>query len=134
MAANRGRKAFQPTDDQRVTVERMVFTGDAHHIIAKAIGVDPDTLRKHFRDELDNGHARKRKEVVDVLFEAAGKHNVAAAKRLEEMGRTAGAAEAVKARETKPEPIGKKAAAKEAAKNVATKYQPSAPPRLRVVS
>ncbi|MBL8576136.1 MAG: hypothetical protein JNK47_02835 [Mesorhizobium sp.] len=130
----RGRPAFKPSDDQRTTVERMRFCGDSEAVIARAIGIDPDTLRKYFRDQLDNGHARRRKEVVDVLFEAAAKHNVAAAKRLEEMGRAGGAAQEIEARSKEPAKakLGKKEAANEAAKNVASKFQPPAPPKLVV--
>lgn len=129
----RGRPPFKPTAEQQTTVERMKFVGDSDIVIARAIGIDPDTLRKHFAEQLEFGHARRRKEVVDVLFEAAAKHNVAAAKRLEEMGRAADAAASVKEREAKPRPVGKKEASQEAARNVPTRFQPPSPPQLKVV-
>ena len=91
----RGRPAYRPTLEDRQIVEQMKFCGESDTTIARALGIDPDTMRKHFPDELADGHAHRRKEVIGLLFTAARNGNVAATKKLEEMGRAAGAAEAV---------------------------------------
>jgi hypothetical protein len=65
-----GRPAFKPTDDQRRVVEMMVSGGIPQSEIAKCIGekgISEDTLRKHFKHELDNGMARARTQAVARL-------------------------------------------------------------------
>lgn len=131
----RGRPAYRPTLEDRQIVEQMKFCGESDNTIARALGIDPDTLRRHFVDELADGHAQRRKEVIGLLFTAARNGNVAAVKKLEEMGRAAGAAEAVKAREPKAASVGKKEERQAAAEAVAagqSKFAPPAPPRLVV--
>lgn len=66
--------------------------GESEASIARALGIDDDTLRKHFADELASGFSRRRREVIGLLYEQARKGNVAAIKKLEEMTRTAEAA------------------------------------------
>lgn len=127
-----GRPSFRPSVEQRRIVEEMKFCGESENTIARAIGIDPDTLRKHFADELADGHAQRRKEVIGLLFASARAGNVSAQKKLEEMGRVAGAAEAVKARETKPPKLGKKEERQIAAESVVGKYAPPTPPKLVV--
>src|SRR5688572_16790694 len=105
-----GRPEYRATIEQRQTVEEMKFCGESDNTIARALGIDPDTLRKHFADELADGHAQRRKEVIGMLFTSARGGNVAAQKKLEEMGRAAGAAAAVKSREAPSAKIGKKEA------------------------
>lgn len=61
-------------------------------MIARALGVDVDTLRKHCADELQNGLSNRRREVIGLLYKSARSGNVTAQKRLEEMTRLAGAA------------------------------------------
>lgn len=126
----RGRPAYRPSLEDRQMVEQMKFCGDSENTIARALGIDPDTLRKHFPEELADGHAQRRKEVVGMLFGAARSGNVAAIKRLEEMGRVAGAQEAVKSREAKAPKLGKKEEQKLAAQAIAGKFAPPAPPKL----
>jgi hypothetical protein len=50
-----GKPPFEPTDDERKTVELMCAVGIPHEGIAVVIrdGIDDKTLRKHFRRELD---------------------------------------------------------------------------------
>lgn len=127
-----GRPEYRPTVEQRRTVEEMKFCGESDNTIARALGIDPDTLRKHFADELADGHAQRRKEVIGLLFSSARGGNVSAQKKLEEMGRVAGAAEAVKARETRAPKLGKKEERQIAAKNVGGKFAPPEPPKLVV--
>lgn len=94
VAKKRGRPAFKPTPALRRKVEQCVFGGMSKCDIAAGLGIDENTLRKHFEHELHIGLSRRRIEVLDILFSAARKGNVTAAKKLEEMGaRTALAAE-----------------------------------------
>ncbi len=46
--------------------------------IASAIGIDPKTLRKWYRDELDVGHINANAQVAGFLFNAAKNGNVTA--------------------------------------------------------
>lgn len=132
--ATRGRPQYRPTLKQRETVEQMKFCGESENTISRSLGIDVGTLRKHFAEELHNGHANRRREVIGYLFEAAAGKNVAAIKKLEEMGRASGAADAVKARETKAkEPKrGKKEEQKIAAQKVDGKFAPPPAPKLVV--
>lgn len=90
----RGRPAFRATAAMKTTVERMMACGDSQNTIARALGIDDDTLRKHFPEEIRTGAAKRRREVIDLLFAGARKGNSALIKRVEEMTRTsAGAAD-----------------------------------------
>lgn len=128
----RGRPPYKPTIEARQTVEEMKFCGESDNTIARALGIDPDTLRKHFSDELTDGHAQRRKEVIGLLFSSARSGNVSAQKKLEEMGRAVGAAEAVKQRETKAPKLGKKEEQQQAAERVGGRLAAPAPPKLIV--
>lgn len=128
----RGRPAFKPTAAMRRTVEQMKFCGESENTIARALGIDPDTLRKHFVDELANGHAHQRQEVIGMLFTSAKNGNVSAQKKLEELGRVAAAEEAVKGREKPAPKLGKKEERKAAADAVEGLYEPPGGPKLVV--
>jgi predicted transcriptional regulator len=71
---------FEPTDDQRRLVRALSGFGVTHDDIARQVGCEPKTLRKHFRDELDRGSVEATAKVAQSLFQMAttGK-NVAAA-------------------------------------------------------
>jgi hypothetical protein len=62
---------FCPTDEQRRTVEEMVSYGIPQVDIARVVGIDDDTLRKYFREEIDTGAARSNARVAAFLFEQA---------------------------------------------------------------
>ena len=62
---------FCPSDEQRRTVEAMVGYGIPQLDIARVVGIDDDTLRKHFREEIDTGAARANTRVAQYLFEQA---------------------------------------------------------------
>ncbi len=128
----RGRPAYRPSIEDRKTVEQMKFCGESENTIARALTIDPDTLRKHFADELADGHAQRRKEVIGLMFDSARAGNVAAIKKLEEMGRVAGAAESVRGREKPAPKLGKKEERKIAAENVGGKFATPQPPKLVV--
>lgn len=128
----RGLPEHRPTIANRQTVEEMKFCGESEDVIARALGVSTPTLRKHYSVELTDGHSNRRKEVIGILFEAARKGNVSAAKRLDEMGRIAGAAASVKGRETAAPKLGKKEQQQEAAAQVVGKFAPPSAPKLVV--
>ena len=131
-----GRPPYKPTLEGRQRVEEMKFCGESDNCIARALGIDVDTLRKHFEDELQDGHAQRRSEVIGLMFDAARKGNVSAMKRLDEMGRAAGAADAVKDRSvlSAPAPVreGKKAEQQRVAQGVTGKFAPPPQPKLVV--
>jgi hypothetical protein len=77
--------SFIPKPTQRRSVERMVAVGESHAVIASAFGLSQAELRRHFAVELAKGHARRRREIIDLMFQAAHKGNTAAQRRLEEM-------------------------------------------------
>jgi hypothetical protein len=113
-----------------MTVEQMRYCGESEAIIARALSVHPNTLRKHYGNELADGYANRRKEVIALIFESARKGSATAQKRIDEMGRVAGAAEAVDARATKAPTLGKKGEQQQAAERVVGKFAPPAGPKL----
>lgn len=127
-----GRPAYRPSIEDRRTVEQMKFCGESENTIARALNIDPDTLRKHFVDEIADGHAQRRKEVIGLMFDAARGGNVAAIKKLEEMGRIAAASEAVNGRGKRDLKLGKKEERQIAAENVGGKFATPAAPKLVV--
>jgi hypothetical protein len=46
--------------------------------MARVVGVDPKTLRKHYREELDLGQTRANAQVASFLFNSAKNGNVTA--------------------------------------------------------
>lgn len=139
----------RPTLDDRDTVEQMKFCGERDAVIARALRIPVKVLRHHYRVELEDGPARKQKEVIGLLFESARKSgNVSALKRLAELGQIAGAAAAIESRgrprkkvdpaDVEPErPIaapkpGKKEQRQAAANAIGGKFAPPDPPRLVV--
>src|ERR1051326_20489 len=71
---------FEPTDEQRRTVKAMSRVGVAQPAIPTHIGIDPKTLRKWFREELDRGSIEATTKVAQSLFRmATDGNNVAAA-------------------------------------------------------
>jgi hypothetical protein len=72
--------AFEPSEEQRRLVRAMAGFGVPQADIAAHVEIDPKTLRKHFRQELDRGTTEANVKVAQSLFQMAtqGK-NVAAA-------------------------------------------------------
>jgi hypothetical protein len=62
---------FEPTEDQRRTVKALFGYGVPQDGIAIHIGIDPKTLRKHFREELDRGSVEATAKVAQTLFHLA---------------------------------------------------------------
>ncbi len=92
----RGRPPFKPTAAQRLSCERMLASGDSQNTVARALGIDPDTLQKHFAEEIATGGARRRRQVVDAIFAGVGKGNAALIRRAEEMTRASSAQEGIR--------------------------------------
>ena len=71
---------FQPTEEQRRMVKAMSGFGVPHDDIATLVDIDPKTLRKYFRVELDRGSIEATAKVGQSLFRMATEGgNVAAA-------------------------------------------------------
>jgi len=68
---NAGRPAFEPTDHERKQVEAMSGYGLPIEQIAVLVrdGIDTDTLRKHFAQELISGKAKANGQVGKTLFQ-----------------------------------------------------------------
>src|SRR6266478_5843291 len=73
-----GRRAHRPDPSQRRQVEAMAAYGISEDNISRVIGIDPKTLRKHYRDELDLGETKANAQVAGFLFNAAKSGNVTA--------------------------------------------------------
>ena len=68
------RPLFEPTAEQRKTVEAMAGYGLREDQIARCIGdrgIDPKTLRKHFRWELDTGATKANTAVAQTAYRMA---------------------------------------------------------------
>src|SRR4051812_20219773 len=71
---------YEPSEEQRRTVRAMAGFGVPQPDIATFLRIDPKTLRKYYRDELDQGVTEAKVKVAQSLFNMATKsHNVAAA-------------------------------------------------------
>jgi hypothetical protein len=73
-----GRPAYKPDDAQRRQVEAMSAYGIPENDISRVLRVDPKTLRKHYRDELDMGSTKANAQVAGFLFNSARNGNVTA--------------------------------------------------------
>src|SRR6186997_2022374 len=73
-----GRRAHKPDPGQRKQVEAMAAYGIPEIDIAAVLGVDPKTLRKHYREELDLGETKANAQVAGFLFNSARSGNVTA--------------------------------------------------------
>lgn len=72
---DRGRPAYQPTDKDRRIAEAMAGWAIPQERIARVIGVDPKTLRKHFPDELIMGSAKLEAQLAQNLLRIAHGHD-----------------------------------------------------------
>src|SRR5213592_1470897 len=73
-----GRRAHKPDPVQRRQVEAMAAYGIPELNIAAVLGIDPKTLRKHYREELDLGETKANAQVAGFLFNSARTGNVTA--------------------------------------------------------
>ena len=72
------RKAHQPDPAQRRQVETLAAYGIPEAEIARVVSIDPKTLRKHYREELDLATTKANAQVAGFLFNSARKGNVTA--------------------------------------------------------
>ena len=73
-----GRRAHRPDPSQRRQVEALAAYGIPEADISGVVGIDPKTLRKHYRDELNLGETKANAQVAGFLFNAARNGNVTA--------------------------------------------------------
>jgi hypothetical protein len=73
-----GRRAHKPDPSLRRQVEAMAAYGIPETDISRVMRVDPKTLRKHYREELDLGESKANAQVAGFLFSAAKNGNVTA--------------------------------------------------------
>src|SRR4030081_1625961 len=73
-----GRRAHKADPAQRRQVEAMAAYGIPEIDISRVMHVDPKTLRKHYREELDLGESKANAQVAGFLFSAAKNGNVTA--------------------------------------------------------
>jgi hypothetical protein len=69
--SERGRPAYQPTEKDRRIAEALSGWSIPQDRIARVIGVDPKTLRKHFADELEIGSAKLEAQLAQNLLRIA---------------------------------------------------------------
>jgi hypothetical protein len=72
------RRGHQPDPAVRRQVETMAAYGIPETDVARVVGIDPKTLRKHYRDELDLGETKANAQVAGFLFNSARSGNVTA--------------------------------------------------------
>ncbi|HTV69117.1 MAG TPA: hypothetical protein VMF90_11330 [Rhizobiaceae bacterium] len=76
------RPSHLPDEVSRRQVEALAGYGVPEPSLAAMIGIDPKTLRKHYRFELDHGHAKANAKVAENLYRKAtgdGRESVTAA-------------------------------------------------------
>ncbi len=66
-----GQKPHEPTEELRQQVQALASFGVPQEDIALYIEVDPKTLRKHYRRELDIGLIHANAQVAQRLFKSA---------------------------------------------------------------
>ena len=77
-----GRRAHKPDAFNRRQVEAMAGYGVPELAIARVVGIEAKTLRKHYREELDTGQIKATAKVAESLFRKAtsdGSQSVTAA-------------------------------------------------------
>jgi AcrR family transcriptional regulator len=80
-----GRPPFQPSMAMRRQVETARFGGASLEAIARSLNISPATLRNHFAEEIEFGHARKLAQNLSRLDKAASKGSVAAMMHLDKL-------------------------------------------------
>jgi hypothetical protein len=65
------RPSHKPEPNQRRQVETLAGFGIPEAEIAGLVQIDPKTLRKHYRQELDHGHTKANAKVAENLYRMA---------------------------------------------------------------
>ena len=63
--------SHEPTPAQRQLVQLHATIGTQQDTIASILGIDPKTLRKHYREELDHAMAQANATIGGALFNKA---------------------------------------------------------------
>ena len=66
-----GRRSHVPTPQDRRQVEAMSGYGIPEADVACVLEIDPKTLRKHYRTELNSGHIKATAKVAENLYRRA---------------------------------------------------------------
>ena len=66
-----GRPAHKPDPVTSRQVEAMAAYGIPEADIARVLGIDPKTLRKHYREELDTGSIKANSRIAESLYRKA---------------------------------------------------------------
>ena len=74
----RGRPPHEPTPKSRQRVAVVAGAGWNREEIAELLGIDADTLAKHYKHDLTVGAREMREEIIEVMRKSAKKGNVAA--------------------------------------------------------
>jgi hypothetical protein len=72
-------KAHVPTQDSKDLVKRLSALGVTYEDIALKLKINDDTLKKHYKEELDDGRIDANAAIAGTLFQQAKKGNTAAA-------------------------------------------------------
>lgn len=62
------RRVHVPTDENRDIVSSHAIVGTRQEVIADILGIDPKTLRKHYREELDQSLAKANAVIAGSLY------------------------------------------------------------------
>ena len=65
------RPSHRPDPVSRRQVEAMSAYGIPEADIGRVLAIDPKTLRKHYREELDTGHVKANAKVAESLYRKA---------------------------------------------------------------
>lgn len=66
-----GRPSHKPNDKDRAQVQAMAGYGVSQRDIALVLDIDINTLRKHYKDELDKGAIKANAAVAQSLYKKA---------------------------------------------------------------
>jgi len=72
------RPQHKPSNESRQLVQLHATIGTQQHLIADILGVDAKTLRKHYREELDQSMAQANAQIGGALFNKAKNGDTAA--------------------------------------------------------
>ncbi len=71
MPKQRGAEPHKPTEATRQTVQLHATVGTPQEVIADVLGIDSKTLRKWYREELDQSLAKANAQIGGTLFSKA---------------------------------------------------------------
>ena len=66
-----GRKPHKPTDAMRQTVQLHTTVGTRQEVIADILGIDEKTLRKYYREDLDQSKSKANAKIGGALYNKA---------------------------------------------------------------